>query len=253
MHTDTPHRKQSRAYALLALSFVAGAALASLCGCKWASNGQNASGVASYQHGQYGLAMQQFQQAVISDPTNPDSYYNLARTTHELGAQRSDATLLEKAEALYNQCLDLEPNHVECHRGLAVLLVETDRPDKAFALLKNWSSNNPDASNPRIEVARLYQEFGETATAKKYLEDAVSRDPDNARAWLALARIRESAGQYGQALANYQRSYSLNSDQPFVLQRIAALNRQIASQIDAAATGKTRIVENIEGGNQGRY
>jgi len=213
-------------------------------GCQWAASGQNSTGARLYQQGQYTAAMQEFQKAIASDPRNADGYYNLAATTHRLGLQRKDNSLMTQSESLYNQCLDHDPNHVECHRGLAVLLVDTGRPDRAFALMKNWASSNPAFAEPRVELARLYQEAGEPQTALKYLEDAVQQDANNSRAWLALGRLRETTGDLPQALQNYQRSLAINSGQPMVTERVAALSRQITSQTDAALSqGGTRIAQ----------
>jgi Tfp pilus assembly protein PilF len=205
-------------------------------GCRFSANAKNALGAQLHQQGQYTAALQQFQQVVDQDPTNPDGYYNLAATTHRLAKQRNDEALFRNAEALYNQCLDHAPNHVECHRGLAVLLMDTGRPDRAFALVKNWASRNPKASEPRVELARLYEEAGEPQTALKYLEDAVQQDANNSRAWLALARLRERSGDLSQALQNYQRAMALNNTQPMIAERVAALSRQLNSDLDAAAT-----------------
>ena len=186
-----------------------------------------------------------------TDPTNPDGYYNLAATTHRLAKQRNDEALFRNAEALYNQCLDHSPNHVECHRGLAVLLKDTGRPDRAFALMKNWASQNSLASAPRVEIARLYEEAGEPQTALKYLEDAVQLDANNSRAWLALARLRERSGDLAQALQNYQRALALNNTQPMVAERIAALSRQLNSNLDAAnAAAQTQIAQQLPHGTR---
>lgn len=216
----------------------------SLGGCQWAANGQNAQGTRLYQQGQYTAALQEFQKAIASNPQNADGYYNLAATTHRLGLQRHDTALMTQAEALYNQCLDHDPNHVECHRGLGVLLIDSGRPDRAFALMKNWATQNPTFAEPRIELARLYEEAGEKQTALKYLEDAVQQDANSSRAWLALGRLRESSGDLTQALQNYQRSYAINGMQPMVSERIAALSRQITSQYDASlSAGGTRLAQ----------
>lgn len=210
------------------LQFSAVATLAlSLSGCQFAAQGQNAQGVRLHSQGQYSAALQQFQRAIASNPRNPDSYYNLAATTHRLGIERNDPRLLEQAESLYNQCLDLSPNHVDCHRALSVLLVETERPDRAFVLLRNWATSQPGLADARIELARLYQEFGEGETAQKFLEDAIRQDGNSSRAWLALGQIREKSGDLGSALQDYQRSYNLNNMQPAVAERIAMINRQL--------------------------
>tara|TARA_R110002049_G_scaffold2750_10_gene22410 strand:- start:23777 stop:24538 length:762 start_codon:yes stop_codon:yes gene_type:complete len=232
---------------------VAGMLVASASGCQWAASGQNATGARLYEQGQYTAALQQFQKVITTDPQNADGYYNLAATTHRLGLQRGDQNLIDQSEALYNQCLDHDPNHVECHRGLAVLLVDTNRADRAFALMKNWASQNPTYSEPRIEIARLYEEHGEPQTALKYLEDAVQQDANNSRAWLALARLRESSGDLTQALQNYQRALALNNTQPMVAERVAALSRQLNANLDASlANGGTQIATPLRYGN-GRY
>lgn len=242
---------------MLITSSLVGWILAAQCGCQWAANGQNAQGARLYEQGQYSAAMQEFQKAIATDPTNADGYYNLAATTHRMGVQRNDAALLEQAEALYNQCLDHAPNHVDCHRALAVLLVESGRPDQAFTLLKNWTIKNPRYAEARIELARLYEEFGEPQTAQKYLEDAVQQDPNSARAWLALARMREASGDITQALANYQRSFNLNNMQPMVQERIAALNRQLSDSYNSSlSAGGTRMAQPPASGTNlghGRY
>lgn len=211
-------------------------------GCKVASDGQNLHGARSYQNGNYDVAMQSFQKAVASDPTNADGYYNMACTMHRMGTARNDQNMLNQAETLYNQALDLDPNHADCYRGLAVLLVETGRSDKAFNLMKNWAVRSPQAADARVELARLYEEFGDPEAAKTYLTEAVSLDQYNARAWNALARLREQSGEYSQALANYQRSYSLNQFQPEIMERMAALNRTIASQSSTGQPTDTRTV-----------
>ena len=207
-------------------------AMAVLAGCKMAADGQNLQGARLYQQGQYEAAMQRFQKALQTDPTNADAYYNLAATLHRLGIARNDQALLGQAETLYNQCLDINENHTDCYRGLAVLLAETGRSDRAFNLLKNWAARNPRTADARIELARLFEEFGDPDTAKQHLTEAIHIDQYNARAWNALGRLREQSGEYVQALADYQRSYNLNQFQPEIADRIAALNRTLGGGVD---------------------
>ncbi len=185
---------------------------------------QNGTGVTLYQQGRFAEALHTFEQAKQTDPTNPDTHYNLASTYHRLGTAAKDQKMLETAESIYNQALELSPNHVECHRGLAVLLVETGRPDKAFTLLKRWAQRSPNVSDARVELARLHQEFNQSKISEQYLDEALAMDPNNARAWAERGRLRENSGELMQAVQNYQQSIALNSLQPDLLQRIGALN-----------------------------
>lgn len=197
-------------------------------GCQLGSRNRNGQGVALYQQGRYAEALQYFEQAKQTDAANPDTYYNLASTYHKLGVAAKDSKMLDNAEAMYNQCLDLSPNHVECHRGLAVLLVDMGKADKGFALLKNWAIANPTLSEPRIELARMHQEFNQSKAAEQYLDEALAMDPNNYRAWAYKGNLRESSGELMQAIQNYQQSLAINATQPDLYQRIGALNVRLA-------------------------
>jgi tetratricopeptide (TPR) repeat protein len=266
-----------RSWGLTVLGSTLLGALTAAAGCGTASNGQNLAGVRLHQQGQHQAALQRFQQAITSDPVNPDSYYNMGATLHEMAMQRHNVAIqlegqsqqrqregrpteaegllaeaqaagqeadkyYEQAETLYNQCLDYDGNHLDCHRALAVLLVETNRSDKAFTLLKRWAEKNPSSSEPRIELARLYEEFGEPDTAKRYLEEAVQMDVQNSRAWAALARIREQSGDYRQALADYQRAYGIDNLQPGVASKIAMLQQQLNRGVGVSPVSSTTII-----------
>jgi len=211
-------------------------ALAAATGCQMAANGQNAQGVRLYQQGQAHAAIQKFQEALANDPNNGDAYYNLAAVYHQLGNSQNNKDMLTQAESLYNQCLDRSPDHNDCYRGLAVLLVETDRPDRAFKLLQNWSMRSPHVADARIELARLYEEFGDSKTARQHLNEAIAVDSNNARAWAVLGQHREKEGQYAQALADYQRSLTLERYQPDVSQRVASI-QQATGAVAPSMTG----------------
>jgi FimV-like protein len=159
-----------------------------------------------------------------------------------MGRANANQALLDQGESLYNQCLEYDANHADCHRGLAVLLVETRRPDAAFRLLEGWATRQPQTADAKIELARLYEEFGDKETAKSHLEEALVADTTSARAWTALGKLREESGDYAQALANYQRSYQLNNLQPAIASRIAALNSSLRAGTALAPPDGTRMV-----------
>lgn len=193
------------------------------------SQASNSEGVRLYQQGAYPAAAQSFQKAIAANPQGADGYYNLAASLHKTGTIHNRPDDLGRAEMLYNQCLERDPNHVDCYRGLAVLLSETDRRDAAFRLLNNWNLANPTSPEPKIELARLLEESGQPQQATAQLAAALSVDAKNARAFTALARLRDQAGDHRQALANYQRSLELNRFQPEVAARVAALTAALGT------------------------
>jgi tetratricopeptide (TPR) repeat protein len=212
------------------------AAAVSLSGCGMVANGRNVDGVRYFQQGQYNVAVQRFQAALAADRTNADAYYNLAATYHRVGILNKDSASLASAESLYRQALDINPNHVDCRRGLAVLLTETNRTDEAFAMLRQWVATNPTLADARVELARLHEEYGDRATAETQLTESLQINPNNWRAHAALGRLREQAGDYAQALANYQRAYQINQFQPQLAERITALQRQASNIYGAGGT-----------------
>ncbi len=225
---------QNTARCAIALAFAALMTLAG--GCGMVATSQNMKGVRLYEQGQLYGAMDKFQKAMKNNPRDANAYYNLGSTMHRIGIANKDPNALKQAEQLYNECLNRAPNQTDCHRALAVLLVETDRSDRAFALLKNWAVRNPQSADARVELARLYQEFGDTKTAELQLQQALQLDQTNERAWAAMASVRESKGDYQQALANYERAYALNGYNPALANRIAALNKATAGTAGAPAT-----------------
>ncbi|HWC88801.1 MAG TPA: tetratricopeptide repeat protein [Pirellulales bacterium] len=214
-----------------------------LTGCRAASQVQNAQGVRQFQQGQYQAAIQRFQKAVASDPNNANSYYNLASAYHRLGDLNHRQEDLVQAENYYNQCLDHDQNHRDCYRALAVMLVEEHRSQEALRLLEIWANHNPTSSAPKVELARLYQEFGQRDAARAQLLEALSVNPYDSQASAALGRLYEEDGNQSQALVNYQRSLGQNSFQPELAARADSIRTAMGTNSTVPpAPGSPRMV-----------
>lgn len=213
-----------------------------MSGCGWMSAGENSEGVRLFQTGNYDGAASDFREAMQNDPNNPNSYYNLAAYYHRQGKLLQKPTDTAQAESYYRQCLDHNPNHVECRRGLAVLLVEQGRSEEAFKMLEDWSTENPTLAAPKIELARMFEEFGDKKSATEYLTAALTVSPNDPRALAALGRLREDSGDVNQALANYQRALMVDRNQPELAQRVNALQAAGVTGAPYQTAGGTRLV-----------
>ena len=227
---DAADRPSWRSVALVGLCL-----LSSGCG-SFAARGLNAEGVRQFDQARYQEAIGQFQQAIYNDPNSADGYYNLAAAYHRLGTLQKQQSDYDQAESYYNQCLDRNPDHAECYRGLAVLLVEQGRTAEAFRLVEGWVDRRADWAEPKVELARLLQETGKPEMAKERLIEALALDPNHSRALAALGSLRESTGEQVQALADYQRSLWYNRFQPDVAARIAALQSTVPSTLTPVGT-----------------
>lgn len=217
-----------------------------MCGCQ-TSTTYNNRGVRQFQQGDYQSALDTFQSALATNPNDPDAYYNLAATLHDWGRRGRDTNMLDQAESLYHRCLDLNGDHNECYRALAVLLVDTDRKDSAFTLLERWAQRSPSRSAPLVELARLNEEFGKDDSARQYLAQALDTDSSSSRAWAALGRLRENEGRYGQALTNYQHAFNLNRSNPGIPQQIASLQQRIARGTTQPQSGRLARLGSVQG------
>ncbi len=219
---------------------------AACLGCTTYNN--NSEGVKYFGQARYDLAVKSFQTARDADPNAADAYYNIAATYHQLGRtalQTGQAALAQQhfdyADQNYRLCLARNPNDAYAYRGLAVLNMERQNYETAFSLLQNWTTANPGAE-PKVELARLYQEYAQLAQAKSdtktaqecmqsavaSLQSALTVEPTNARALRALGYIREQSGDTAQALNNYRLSLQANSNQKDLTERVAQLEKNPA-------------------------
>jgi Tfp pilus assembly protein PilF len=205
-------------------------ALIFLSGCNLAANRQNAIGRRAYESGQIAQAITNFRRALTLDPQSSDAYYNLASSYYQLGKQSQNQQWITQAEQLFRQSIALNDQHIDAHRALAALLVETNRERYAFDLVNDWRQRYPQSAEPLIEIARLYQEYGDNRRATDFLSDAVRVDSRNVRALKALGHVREVQGQLNLALENYNRALSLDNRQADVAQRVQQISARLAQQ-----------------------
>ena len=192
-------------------------------GCGGLARNDNAAGVQFYQQGNYLGAVDRFQQALAHEPGNPDCFYNLGATYHQQAKVFGRPADAATAEQYYHLCLARNPDHAECQRALAVLLVEQKRDTEAVAGLEAWARARPGNPAPHVELARLAEEHGDLREAENQLIDALALSPGDARTLVALGSLRERAGDSGQALANYSRALAADPTQSVVAARVATL------------------------------
>lgn len=210
------------------LPYLALAILIASSGCNFRAQQHNIAGRQAFEFGQLSTAAAEFQRALKANPRNADAYYNLASTYYLMAKQNQNNQWLAQAEQLFRQAIALNDKHTEAHRSLAALLIETGQERYAFDLLNTWRNRYPNSTDPLIELARLYQEYGDTRRAADYLADALRVNGQDIRALKAMGHVRERQGQVQLALENYYRVLQLDSRQTEVASAVQRLQTQLA-------------------------
>lgn len=213
-------------------------------GC--ASQSKNAEGIRYYGQAQYDAALSAFQTVLTANPNDPGALYNVAATYHQAGkaarltGQAATAQqFYEQAAQHYQLCLSKDANYADAYRGLSALYMDCQNGEAAYQLLSHWYNTNPVAAEPKLELARYYQEFaqicmlqGRTAEAQrcregteKLLQQVLQAEPTNYRALRALGYLKEQSGDKTGAIAEYQRSLQAFSPQQDLEARIVALGK----------------------------
>jgi tetratricopeptide (TPR) repeat protein len=213
-------------------------------GC--ATQNQTAEGMRYYGQARYDAAMTAFQSALKVSPNDANALYNVAATYHQSARVSLRAGQAAAAQQHYDQaaqhyllCLSKNANHTDAYRGLATLYMDCQRADAAFQLLGDWYRTNPVSAEPKLELARLYQEFAQISmiqgrtdvaqdcrsAAVQLLNQVLATEPTHYRALRALGYLKEQSGDINGAVFEYQRSLQAYPQQKDLEERIAALTK----------------------------
>ncbi len=207
---------------------------------------RSSEGIRYFGQARYNDAMTAFQKAQTADPNNPDVYYNIAATYHQsakvslqMGQPAVAQQQFDEAIRNYQLCLGKDVNHTAAYRGLATLYMDCVNAEAAFNVLIGWAKANPAAPEPKIELARLYQEYAQIRliqgsepdsqdnqnSAVFLLQQAIATDPNNFRAHRALGYLKEQSRDYVGAISEYRSSLQSNPSQKDLEARIALLEQ----------------------------
>lgn len=112
-----------------------------------------------------------------------------SKQSFTLALQRSKEGKKDSAEALFREAVELDPENLERHIGLAGFLGRTGRSGDAFAIYKNALAKFGERPEIYEEMAFAHNEAGDTDAAVSALHKAVElrskmpNTPENAQ-WI---------------------------------------------------------------------
>jgi tetratricopeptide (TPR) repeat protein len=176
----------------------------------------NRDGLAMFDKGQYDHARELFEASLALKPNDPNMLFNLGQCYERLGQP-------DRAEASYNQCLQVAPDHAACRHALAKLLVARGRGDEAVRSTEAWLTARPNVASAYAVDGWLWHQFGDLPRAQSRLQQALEHDSRDVYALNELALVYEDMHRPDRAAALYERSLDYRPNQPDVRDRLKAL------------------------------
>jgi len=124
----------------------------------------------------------EYQRAIAIDPLYEEAYVNLGA----LSMQEGD---IDEAIAAYNRALDVNPYLVDARFNLAVAYSKQGKIEEAIKEYEQTIAAEPRAIAARINVALLYSQQGQNDKAILQFEEILRIDPDNKAALSALRQL----------------------------------------------------------------
>jgi tetratricopeptide (TPR) repeat protein len=106
----------------------------------------------------------EYKAALADNPFDEKSECRLA----EIAARQPD---LKSAAAHYARALELQPNDVDANLGYAKILIATNQPEKAEALLQRAARLEPYNAVTHYRLSMVYRTLGRTADARRELSE----------------------------------------------------------------------------------
>ena len=196
--------------------------------CRTSGWVMNNSGMGYYQKGNYSMARNEFERAVMDSPRNPDYRHNLGMAMQKQGDMAS-------AETVLRHNLSVDPMHQPTYHALTQILISQQRTAEAEQLLTGWRDSQPYVPEAHIEHAWFEHEVGNRAAAEQDLRQALQIKPNHPVALAQLGQLYHESGQADQAANFYQRSLQSRWSQPEVRSRLATVTGRTSTSMNRSA------------------
>jgi tetratricopeptide (TPR) repeat protein len=179
---------------------------------------------------------------------------NFPETIAALGYYFREKGDSEKAIALFEKALSIDPENWGAHNFYGVTLFRLGKYDEAMAHFQAAIRVNPLNAQSLTNAGALEFSRGNIEAARKFFEEAIDSTPRYAQAHFNLAMILTREGRYADAAARYEESLKYTEDDPDTVSNLAWLYATCpdgAVRNGARAVELARRFEKIAGGSAG--
>jgi tetratricopeptide (TPR) repeat protein len=132
---------------------------------------ENSLGEIAMKREQYHKALRHFQRVAEIDPTNAESWYNIAEAHNLLDN-------VEEAQVNYTRAIAIEPEIIDYYTAFSRMHMEHGQTALALEILEKGLRANPNSAQLRAFLALAVSESGDYHKAEELLDEAARLDPD---------------------------------------------------------------------------
>lgn len=156
----------------------------------------NNRGLCYYTLGKYDKAIQDFDQAVSSDPNIVEAYNNRGLTYHEIKAY-------DQAIENFNKALTLKPNDPKIYYNRGLSYSFSGQPEKGIEDFTKTIELDPNNSSAYLGLGNNYYNIGKQQESITYFSLAIELDPALANAYLNRGYAYVWLGMQAEAAADF--------------------------------------------------
>jgi tetratricopeptide (TPR) repeat protein len=187
-------------------------------------------GVDAANAGDYTKALEAFNNALVIEPKQVDTYKNLVYVYSRLDS-------LTGMMQVYEELLAVEPNDHETYLALAGIHNRRQEYDKTIERLRKAVEVAPDSAKPRIigEIGITYDLMGKGDEAMKTYEQALQMSPGNKDLLFNLGRLYFMRDDYANAVKQFTEVWKSNPEDFEVNYQVGASYLKIGERLDKKA------------------
>jgi Flp pilus assembly protein TadD len=187
----------------------------------------NISGDNLYQAGNLQGAVQEYQKALVLDPSNVNVH-------NSLGVCYGMMEMYDAAESEFNAALLLEPGEVMCLYNQAIICMLTGRNETALNFIEKAVTVDNGIFEIVLLTGKLYLETGNPEKASFFLEKAVSIRPKSGTALRTLGACFFDLNLHRKAVEIYSRAVKNNPHDAESFSRLGLLYDRIGENPEIA-------------------
>ncbi len=166
----------------------------------------------------------------------------------QLGDAYTQTRDLTHAEQAYRSAVDLEPDQVSHHRGLAQVLFDEGQYTAALSEYQKLVELQPDEAGNYLRLAEIYRQLQQLDKAEAAVLQAKQRAPDSLEVIYNEASIYQAEGRYDDGIQVLSNAVTAVKGQPEApsRRRTLAILYQVLGQLYGNAENYTAAINTFE-------